>query len=306
MHDSLRYLCENELLIFDLAYWSTAAWLEPDCVFSPSDASDLAAGLKILVQTNTTIAIRSGGHAPITGIANTNHGVLIGTTNLQTLEIVPSPNDLGHPYVRMGSGVVWGQVYDFLSKYQLLAVGARLFTVGSGSILGGGMSFLSQQKGWIADNVINFELVTGNGDVLQVNDDTHPELFWALKGGGNNFGIVTRFDLKTYEEKPILGINIAYPNSSIPQFMEAMSSWMVEGGGHEDSKGSIMPSTRYIPATDTVDAALIAYYDEDKENPAAFENFTKAVSVPAGTTGIQTLSKLVDQTEAVYGQRAYK
>jgi hypothetical protein len=229
--------------------------------------------------------------------------VLIATTNFQTLEVVESSDEYGTPYARMGAGIRWGQLYDFLSTKGRISMGGRLYTVGTGAALGGGMSYLSQQHGWIANSIVNYELVTAAGEVIQVDSVTHPDLYWALKGGGNNYGIVTRLDLKTWEETPVYGANIGFANDDVPQFAEALTAWMLPGGGHEDPKGSIMPSTRYYPINKTMDAAFIGYYDGNQASPKAFENFTATPHIELGFTGIQTLHELVDETEKYYGDR---
>ena len=86
------------------------------------------------------------------------------------------------------------------------------------------MTFLSQQHGWMSNNVLNFELVTSSADILQVNQKTYPDLFWALRAGGNNFGIVTRFDLRTYPIGPIFALNKLFLGNLTTAFLDAMTS----------------------------------------------------------------------------------
>ncbi|KAF2796778.1 FAD-binding domain-containing protein [Melanomma pulvis-pyrius CBS 109.77] len=278
------------------AYWSLAAWLEPPCVFTPANTQELADGVKILVKTNTTFAVRSGGHAPVTGLASTNHGVLIAMTHFTEKKIVGMPNALGAPYFRNGAANRWGEVYEYLEPHGLAVVGGRIWPVGSALLLGGGISYFSQQKGWASNNVVNYELVTASGSILQVNAKSYPDLFWALKGSSNNFGIVTRYDLKTHKQGKIFGFDRAWAPTSMSKFSEAMTSWMAPGGGHEDKKGALMPSTQYTPASDRLDPSLVAVYDAPVENPAAFKNFTDIANFTDLGTGVQNLTSLVRQT----------
>jgi hypothetical protein len=278
------------------AYWSLAAWLEPPCVFAPVNTQGLADGVRILVKTNTTFAIRSGGHAPVTGIASTNHGVLIAMTHFTEKKVVDMPNSFGAPYFRNGVANRWGEVYEFLEPLGIAVVGGRIWPVGSALLLGGGISFFSQQKGWASNSVLNYELVTATGSILQVNAKSYPDLFWALKGGANNFGIVTRYDLKTHKQGQIFGFDRAWAPTSMSKFSQAMTSWMAPGGGHEDKKGALMPSTQYTPAIDQLDPSLVAVYDAPVENPAAFKNFTEIANFTDLGSGVQNLSSIVRQT----------
>ncbi|KAF9061656.1 hypothetical protein BDP27DRAFT_1369462 [Rhodocollybia butyracea] len=115
--------------------------------------------------------------------------------------------------VRLGPGNNWGSVYAAMEPYNLTTVGGRMPEVGVGGFfLGGGISLLSFQHGFGSDNIFNYELVLSNGTILNANASSHPDLFWALKLGSSNFGIVTRFDVRTYPLKPhVWGGIRAYP-----------------------------------------------------------------------------------------------
>jgi len=108
--------------------------------------------------------------------------------------------------------------------------------------------------------------------------------------------------LKTWEEKPVYGANIGFANDDVLKFAEALTAWMLPGGGHEDPKGLIMPSTRYYPINKTMDVAFIRY-DGNQGTPKAFENFTATPHAEFDFTGIQTLHDLVDKTEKYHGDR---
>ncbi|KAF2823680.1 FAD-binding domain-containing protein [Ophiobolus disseminans] len=277
------------------AYWSLAAWLEPDCVFAPASSSDLAGGVDVLIKSNTTFAIRSGGHAPTTGIASTGHGVLISMAQFKTLTLHDAPNKYGASYLRCGAANPWGVVYEFLGQHGLSVVAGRIWPVGTGALLGGALSFFSQQRGWGSNNIVNYEVVNADAKVVQVNAKSNPDLFWALKGGGNNFGIVTHYDMKTFKQDKIFGFNMAWPPEQMQKFSDAMTNWMLPGGGREDAKGALMPSTQYTPATDRLEPSLTALYDAPINNPAAFENFSAIAGTDLGN-GVQNVSQLVNQT----------
>ncbi|KAH7405681.1 hypothetical protein DE146DRAFT_778990 [Phaeosphaeria sp. MPI-PUGE-AT-0046c] len=284
------------------AFWSLAAALHPYCVFSPATSEDLAAGVKAIAEVNSTFAIVGGGHAPVTGIASTSHGVLISLYRFQELSV---STFAGQTSVKVGAGRRWGEVYDYLNNYGLNVLGGRVWGVGMGSVLGGGMSFLSQQHGWMSNNVLNYELITAKGEILQVNKDSHEDLFRVLRNGGNNFGIVAQMDFKPYNQGRVSAVNKLYLGNDTKPFISAMKAWMVPGGGHEDAKGSIMPSTRYTPSAGTLDAAITAVYDADIEHPKAFENFSAIAGIDLGS-GVQNFSQVVDTTKTQFGNDTFR
>ncbi|KAL8695588.1 MAG: hypothetical protein Q9224_003321 [Gallowayella concinna] len=97
--------------------------------------------------------------------------------------------DAANSVAKVGAGQRWGDVYKQLDAYNVTVVGGRVLDVGVGGlILGCGLSYLSDLHGLACDNVVNFEVVLANGSVVDANVKSNPELWWALKGGGNNFG----------------------------------------------------------------------------------------------------------------------
>jgi FAD/FMN-containing dehydrogenase len=95
-------------------------------------------------------------------------------------------------------------VYSYLEPYNLAVAGGRLGPVGvAGLLLAGGINFYGNQVGFGCDTVVNYEVVLADGTIAEVNKDSYPDLFWALKGGSSNFGLVTRFDLQTIQSKKV-------------------------------------------------------------------------------------------------------
>ncbi|KAL8692059.1 MAG: hypothetical protein Q9218_002845 [Villophora microphyllina] len=282
------------------SYWSFRDYLHPYCVWAPTKSTDLARGVKILADSNTHFAVRSGGHSPIAGTANIDEGVLIVTTGFDVMKVVPAPNPLGAQYFSMGAGKRWGQAYDFLVPQGLNIVGGRVWPVGSGALLGGGISYLGYKHGWASDNVLNFELVTGKGEVLQVNNKTYPDLFWALKGGSNNYGIVTRYDMKTYPQGKVFGGTIVYKPENTQDYLDAYQAWINPGGGAEDNNAAIMPNVNYSPLTKQSVATWVGIHNAPENNPRTFENFTKIPSTTSAV-GVTTFDEIVNQSKGYGG-----
>ena len=268
-------------------------------MFTPLTSADLSTGVKLLVAFNSTFAVRSGGHCPIVGTGNTDHGVLIATTHFTEKTFVPLPNPFGVEYMRAGAANRWGQIYDFLNQYGKIVVGGRSYTIGTSAILGGALSHFSGLYGWGADNVVNFELVTADGRILQVNNGTYPDLAWALKGGSTNYGIITRYDMATFDVAPNIwggGAIWAGHNSSI-EFLNGLTAWLDPSGGIANPRAAIEPYFgKVFPSRVETSGIVMVYNEANVTNPELFENFT---SIPRVFDGVGNLnySQIVDETE---------
>ncbi|RDA86080.1 hypothetical protein CP532_1136, partial [Ophiocordyceps camponoti-leonardi (nom. inval.)] len=170
----------------------------PACVFLPSKAEQVSFAVRTLNSyPSVRFGLKSGGHNPNVGFSTAIGGLLIAfRPNLRSIE-------LGGPDSRsvvVGAGCKWKEVYAVLQPTGKTVVGARAGDVGvTGSVLGGGLSYLSAQYGLACDNVISFECVLANGTIATASPTSHRDLFFALRGGGNQFAIVTRMILRTVE-----------------------------------------------------------------------------------------------------------
>lgn len=137
----------------------------------------------------------------------------------------------------------------------------RYSDVGLGLAVGAGFSFLCNREGLTIDNTLNYEVVIANGTVVNANKHSHPDLFWALKGGNNNFGIVTHFHLKTFPYNgTVYGGNIIHPESSFDQVAELFYDYDTRQAV-DDVLTHAMPSYDYVGATDVASAASLVVYN---------------------------------------------
>ncbi|GKT60592.1 FAD binding domain-containing protein [Colletotrichum tofieldiae] len=180
-------------------YWSeTAGGLSPACITRPKKTEDVASIVKVLSSCGSDVrfAIKSGGHGSSPGWSSTDGGVLI---SLDLIAEIQNVADKG--YALVGSGARWVDVYKSLEPDGVTVIGGRFASIGVGGLLvGGGLSYFGGLHGMACDNVLNYEVVLANGSITNVNQTSDADLFRALKGGGNQFGIVTRFSLKTHPQ----------------------------------------------------------------------------------------------------------
>ncbi|KAM7203152.1 FAD-binding domain containing protein [Naviculisporaceae sp. PSN 640] len=253
--------------------WSQTCVLYPYCVFEPETAKHVSGALAILKETKTQFAIRSGGHLAKPGSNGITNGVLIATVRLQTLELINN-----NKVARLGAGLRWGTVYNYTSQRGLAIAGGRFGDVGvPGLLLGGGINWFGSEKGWSFNSVVNFEVVLADGSIVNANaSGRYSDLFWALKGGHNNFGIVTRFDCTTFPVTNMYGglVMYTYTPENYDAYLHAVANYIDPRGGSSDVRSAIDPITVVNPSTgEYIVANFFAHRSADPA-PACFSNFT--------------------------------
>ncbi|KAF7197937.1 FAD-dependent monooxygenase CTB5 [Pseudocercospora fuligena] len=207
-----------------VSYFSLkSADLQPAFIILPANAEEVSAAVKILVQGESSsadkclFAIRGGGHTPYPGAASLNGGVVI---DLKRMPVRGLSSD--RKTVTISPSQKWDEVTEELDEYNLSTLGARVAGVGvGGATLSCGTSFFSARYGFICDVVADFEVVLANGEVVHANAHSHSDLWKALRGGGNNFGIVTAITLQTFPQGPFWGGQTFHDISTRKQHFKA-------------------------------------------------------------------------------------
>ncbi|EYE96924.1 FAD-binding oxidoreductase [Aspergillus ruber CBS 135680] len=270
-------------------FWSNTEILSPGCVFRPKSGEQLAKGVKGLVDARAQFAVRGGGHMGIKGANNINDGVLIVMSNLTTLRLSEDESLLS-----VGPAYRWSDVYKYLEPHGLAVPGGRIGPVGvPGLLLAGGVNFYGNEVGWAADSVVNYEIVLADGSLTNVNKTHLPDLFWALKGGSSNFGIVTRFDVETIKSPKIWGGTYTVEAKYLDQFLEAAATFSAD---ISDPKTHVVPAV--VPGKTTM-ASVILFYDSDTISyPDVFKPFTDIPAV-SNTLAFKTVGEFADETAAM-------
>ena len=156
----------------------------------------------------------------------------------------------------------------------------------------GGISYFSTRKGFVCDNVINYEIVLANGDIVNANAKEHSDLWVALRGGSNNFGVVTRFDLATFEQGEFWGGFIFYDPSTFPQQLKALNDLATDP--NYDEYAHVIVSIGYglgaFAITNTI------YYTKGPEpDPAVLQPFASAQPQLLNTLRASTLKNFTDE-----------
>ncbi|KAG2747521.1 FAD-binding domain-containing protein [Suillus brevipes Sb2] len=274
---SVVYYTGSSQYTKDNYHWSASSSQASECSFEPATAEDVGIALRILGQTQTPFGIKSGGHAANAGFSSTP-GVQIAMYSFSDVVY-----DSATQTATVGTGLLWDDVYVALEKYSVTVVGAKVTGIGIGGIaLGGGYSYLTNQHGLGFDNVVAYELVLPNGTVTDITSSTDPDLFFALRGGFNNFGIVTRVTVKTYPQSQVWGGRISY---SLDQWEGASSAIANFWANATDPKASIYNTYNYISGV--AEISTILFYDAPTCPEGMFDEF---LSVPHIEKDISTRS----------------
>ncbi|OAL56655.1 FAD-binding domain-containing protein [Pyrenochaeta sp. DS3sAY3a] len=249
-------------------YWSTGCGaLKPSCILFPNTADEVAVIVGVLHDNNETFAVKSGGHNPNEGFSSIQGGPLISTKYLN--EVVFDPASMT---VRVGPGNDWQDVHKALETTGVTVVGGRLGDVGVGGyVVGGGLSFLSSQYGWAANNIVEFEVVLANASIVTASASSNPDLYKALKGGGNNYGIVTAYTMIAHPMGQIWGGNLIFLGNKTTQILAAVRTFTE---AYTDPKAGIIV-TAELAAVGVVDMwVLFLFYDGPTPPPGVFDVFT--------------------------------
>ncbi|KAI1499597.1 putative FAD-binding oxidoreductase [Biscogniauxia marginata] len=270
--------------------WVQTAWASPTCIVRPSTVEELSDLVKHLTTEEVHFAVRSGGHSPAPLGANINDGVLVDMSKFNTVEY-----DAARKVAVVGSGLRWGEVYHQLDQYNVTVVGGRILDVGVGGLaLGSGLSYLTDLYGLVCDNVVNFEVVLADGSIVNANAKSNPDLWWALKGGANNFGIVTKFTLTTYPIVSVWGGVKVYTLEALPALFDAMLEYQTVA--QKDPYANLM--LQAFPLNSTIGVIVNMVYLKPVESPSVFAPFYN-ITTAADTTKLQTLTEfLASQTAA--------
>jgi FAD/FMN-containing dehydrogenase len=176
--------------------------------------NDVVAALAFARAAGLEVSIRGGGHN-VGGRAVTNGGLMVDLAEMKGIRV-----DRDRATATAEGGVLWAELNDAAAQYGLAVTGGVVSTTGvAGLTLGGGLGWLMAKYGLAADNLLAVELVTAEGDILQVDAASHPDLFWALRGGGGNFGIATSFTYRLHPLQTIVGGLIAHPIEVAPELL---------------------------------------------------------------------------------------
>ncbi|KAI0436661.1 hypothetical protein F4803DRAFT_213525 [Xylaria telfairii] len=268
--------------------WSSACWFEPQCIIQPESTQDVSKAMVIVTYLGSKFAIRSGGHNPNPGYAGIGEeGVLIDMSHMTDISL----NQNGS-IASLGPGNRFGPAQKALNSLGKTVHAGRINWVGVGGyFLGGGLTYFNSIHGLAADNIVNYEVVLANSSVVNANAQVNPDLWWALKGSATNFGVITRYDVKTTDNSSYWFEGLYYAPEQSEKLIEAVVAYA--NAADKDPYSAI--SFTLNPAVNFVEFI----YAKPVKRPSTYSMF---YDIPSQSQAINsTFGNMVDMNNAISG-----
>jgi len=221
--------------------WNHAIDKRPALVVRPASTDDVVRAVRFATSEGLPIAVRGGAHS-VAGFSTCDDGIVIDLGGMNTVDV-----DVKAQRATAGGGTKWVDFDAATQEHGLATTGGLVSSTGVGGFaLGGGIGHLVRKYGLTCDNLLAAELVTADGSVVHASEQDNPELFWALRGGGGNFGVVTSFELALHPVGPtVLGGVIFYPGEEAEQIV---SGWRDAVESAPDELSTLVNLTTAPPA----------------------------------------------------------
>jgi FAD/FMN-containing dehydrogenase len=225
--------------------WNGMIDKRPAAIARCVDADDVAAAVRFAAEQGLPLSVRGGGHN-VAGTAIVDDGVVIDLSAMRGVLI-----DAGGRTVHVQGGATWADVDRVTAPVGLAAPGGVVSETGvAGLALSGGVSHQRRRDGMTVDNLVAAEVVLADGRRVRTSADEHPDLFWALRGGGGNFGVVTSFEFRLHELGPdVFALNVAYPLEDAVRVLAGWRDAIADAPDELSTAGLIwsLPNAELLP-----------------------------------------------------------
>ena len=195
----------------------------PGMIVTCANVADVIASVNTAREEGLEVSVKGGGHnGP--GLALVDDGLVIDLSDMKGIRVDPENRT-----VRVEGGCTWGDVDHATHAFGLATVSGVISTTGVGGLtLGGGHGYLTRKYGLTIDNLVSADVVLADGRFVMASKDQHPDLFWALRGGGGNFGVVTSFEFDLQPVKHVVGGPMFWPLDELEPTMKWYRNWLPE------------------------------------------------------------------------------
>ncbi len=262
----------------------------PAVIVRARTAADVVAALAFARDAGMEVSVRGGGHN-VAGRAVTEGGLMISLADMRDIAVDPERATL-----TAQGGATWNELNAAAGAHGLAVTGGAVSTTGiAGLTLGGGLGWLMAKHGLAADNLLGAELVTAAGEVLEVDPSSHADLYWALRGGGGNFGVATSLTYRLHSVDMVTGGLIAHPIEAAPELLRFYRDAVAEAS--DDL--TVFAGLVHAPdGSGTKLAALVVFHAGDPEAAerelAPFKAFGSPLMTEVGPMPYPVMNTLLD------------
>jgi FAD/FMN-containing dehydrogenase len=260
--------------------WNAMIDRRPGLILRCTSTEDVVAAVNVARENGLPPAVRCGGHN-VAGKGISDGGLTIDLSGLREVTV-----DTERKLVHAGGGSMLGTVDAATGPHGLIVPAGIMSETGAGGLaLGGGIGWFSRKHGLTCDNFVSLEVVLASGEVIEVSADSHPDLFWALRGGGGNFGIVTRFTFAAHDFGPMMriGVSCYEPEQAVEAlrgYARVVPTLSRSVGWHAALKHD-MPALPFVPPEYVGKrlVMLVSMWLEDAEDPEGIETIGELTEI---------------------------
>lgn len=279
----------------------------PVAVLRAEQVTDVVAAVDLAGTSGLELAVRGGGHsAP--GYGTGDDVLVVDLSRMNHVRVDPRTRT-----VRVGGGATWGEVNRTTHAHGLATPGGIVSTTGvAGLTLGGGIGYLNRGYGLAIDNLLSADVVTADGTIRTASATEHPDLFWAIRGGGGNFGVVTSFEFRLHPVKDVYVGMFFYELDAAGDLLRFFRDFIADApeayGGFPGFQ--IAPPLEFIPPErhgDTLAVAIVHWAGPLDQGEAAMQPFRDLAPVVAEMVGPMPYPALNEAFDAIFpkGIRSY-
>ncbi|KAI1912742.1 hypothetical protein LOZ61_003180 [Ophidiomyces ophidiicola] len=249
--------------------WSAAAIKRAGMVLLAQNTADISQAVVFARETNIDLAIKGGGHS-VAGASSSDGGLVIDLSHMRAVAVDPVQKT-----ITAQGGALWADVDAAADKHQLATVGGTVNHTGIGGLtLGGGMGWLSGRYGLVVDNLLAVEIVLADGRVVRASATEEPELFWAVRGAGHNFGVVTEFVYRAYDQAgPVFAGALTFTLDKLEETVDVLN-YLQANPDQDSGFGCLL---NMPPGSDDLRMDMILFYNGTEQE--ALKRFEKLIAL---------------------------
>ena len=278
--------------------WNAMIDRRPLVIVAAAGVSDIITAVKFARERSLPVAIRCGGHN-VAGNAVGDGAMAIDLGGMKSVRVDPVSR-----VARADCGLLWREYDHETQAFGLASTGGAISTTGvAGLTLGGGYGYLARRHGMACDNLLSADLVTAAGDLITASADSHPDLYWALRGGGGNFGVVTSFEFQLHPVQTAVSGLIAFPFDMAKTVLQRFRDVSLEADDNFTLLAGLMPT----PDGNKISGIVLSHLGSDDEAQRAIRPIRELGNILVDTVARIPYCTMQRQLDASYpkGMRNY-